>query len=247
MNKKPRILLFDIENTPLIGYSFGLWETNILATVKDWNMLCFSYKWLGDKKTKVIALPDFKGYSKDKSDDKLLVKQLWILFEQADIIIGHNSDQFDIKKANARFAYHKLPPPSPYKTVDTKKVAKRYFKFDSNKLTELGRFLKLGVKEETGGIQLWFDCMAGVDSAWKKMKSYNIQDVVLLEKIYLELRPWITNHPSLGVLNGDRGACPACGSVHVQFRGTGINSTTKYQRLQCQDCSCWFKGDNIKL
>lgn len=226
----------DIENTPLLGYTFGLWETNVLKTIEDWYMLCFSYKWLDEKKTHVLALPDFRGYEKNKKDDKKLVEALWKLFDEADIIIAHNGQAFDIKKANVRFAYHKMKPPSAYQVIDTKLVAKKYFKFDSNKLTELGRFLGLGVKEETGGIDLWFDCMAGEKKAWAKMTSYNIQDVVLLEKIYLELRPWMTNHPNIALMDGQCDCCPNCGGHRLIKKGFVYTRTNTYQGYKCLDC-----------
>lgn len=244
MINKTKILLVDIETTPLLGYAFGFWETDILKTMEDSYMLCYSYKWLGEKKTHVVSLPDFKLYDKDKSNDRDLVKSLHDLFCEADIIIGHNSDQFDIKKSNVRFAFHKMKPPTPYVTVDTKKVAKRYFKFDSNKLTELGRFLGLGVKEETGGIQLWFDCMDGKEKAWKKMTSYNIQDVVLLEKIYLELLPWITNHPLRTMMSPNDSTCKNCLGSHMTRQGYKMTRTGKKQQMKCADCGAW---DTINL
>ena len=82
-------------------------------------------------------------------------------------------DEFDIKKANARFIYHGLKPTKFYLSIDTKKVAKKYFKFDSNSLSSLGEYLGLGEKVDTGGYSLWKGCLLGDPASWKKMKMRN--------------------------------------------------------------------------
>src|ERR1700719_3656227 len=118
-------------------------------------MLSFAYKIAGEKKVHTRCLADYPGYKKNTEDDKALVTDLWTIFDQADIQIGHNADKFDIKKSNARFLMHKLNPPSPYKTVDTLKIARRAFKLDSNKLDDLGYYLGLGRKLPHTGFHLW--------------------------------------------------------------------------------------------
>lgn len=238
LNKKPRILLWDIEVSPITSYTWSLWETNVIEVKKDWYMLSFAYKWLGESKVTVKALPMYKGYEKNKEDDKALCQDLWKLLDEADIVIGQNVDSYDIKKSNARFIIHGMKPTSPYKTVDTLKVAKKYFKFDSNKLGELGRYLGLGGKEETGGFATWLGCMNGDMEMWKKMIKYNRQDVVLLEKVYIRLRDYMTNHPRASD-NPITSHCPNCGSDHLQKRGTTRNRVTTLQRLHCQNCGAW--------
>ena len=245
---KQKILLFDIETAPNLALVWGHYEQNVLAYEREWYMMSFSAKWLDKKKMITKGLPDYKTYKKNPENDKELVKELWELFDEADIIIAHNGDKFDIKKANARFVNHKMLPPSPYKTIDTLKVARRYFSFNSNKLTDLGVHLGLGKKIDTGGFQLWRDCMAGKMTAWKKMLDYNKQDVVLLEKIYLELRNWMTNHPNLGLFV-ENNVCPNCANTQLQKRGFGYTRVSKYQRYQCvgdKGCGAWSRGKPIR-
>ncbi len=248
-NKQPKVLLMDVETSPNLGTYFELYkEGNIVWNEKNWYILSFAWKWADEKKTHVLSLLDFPTfYKKDKEDDMPLVNALWKLFDEADVVIGHNSTAFDVKKTNARFIAHNMQPPSPYKQVDTKLVAKRYFKFDSNKLNDLGKYLGLGEKLQTGGFDLWKRCMAGDKKAWKKMCEYNKQDVVLLEKVYLKLRPWMGNHPNLNILTGKLGNCPNCNSDRIHRRGYGIRLKSKYQRLQCLNCGAWFQGETIKV
>lgn len=231
----PKVLLFDEETAPSLGWYFDLWkEGNIVATKIDWYMLSVAYKWLGERQVKAIALPDFKGYKPGSENDEELIKALWKLFDEADILIAHNGDQFDIKKANARFAYYNLPPPSPYKTIDTKKVAKRYFNFTSNRLDDLGAYFGFGRKMVHTGFDLWKRCMAGDPAAWKMMVAYNKRDVILLEKIYLHLRPWITNHPTE---NFD--GCSNCPSLNLSKQGIKRTRTGYKQQFKCADCGAW--------
>jgi hypothetical protein len=142
---------------------------------------------------------------------------------------------------NSRFTFYGLKPPAPYKTIDTKKVAKRHFAFNSNSLNDLGKHLNLGEKVETGGFQLWLDCMSGDKAAWNKMKKYNRQDVVLLEKVYLHLLPWIQSHPTVGMFR-DKVCCPKCGSDKIHARGFAVSKTMKYRKYQCQSCGSWGRS-----
>ena len=205
--------------------------------------MCFSAK--GDEHI-TKGLPDYPGYKKGSEDDRKLVKELWHLLDKAEIVIAQNGDAFDLKKINTRFAYYGMPPPSPYRTVDTLKVARRYFAFNSNKLDYLGEYLGLGRKIKHEGFELWKRCIDGDLKAWKQMKAYNRQDVVLLEKVYLHLLPWIKNHPNLDNYS-DTTVCPKCGSKELQRRGYQFNQTTKYARIQCKNCGGWSRSPvNIK-
>lgn len=234
------ILLFDIETSPNFGAYFQLYrEGNIVWTTSHWYMLSFAYKWLGEKTSKCFALPDFKTYQKDKENDKELVLELWKLLDKADIVIAHNGVAFDTKKTNSRFIYHRIPPPSPYQEIDTKLVAKRYFKFDSNKLDDLGDYLKIGRKIQTGGFVLWKSCLDGDLKAWNTMKKYNKQDVQLLESVYLAMRPYMKTHPNRALMGGLKVACPKCKSLRIQKRGYIYTRVSVLQRYHCDDCGGW--------
>lgn len=230
---KAKILLFDIETTPNIAYTWEKWETNVIAFKEYWKLLCFGYKWLGGK-TKVKALKDYK--------EKDLVMELWKLFDEADVLVAHNGNNFDIKKANALFLKYNIKPPSPYKKLDTLQVARRYFKFDSNKLNDLGEYLDLGKKINTGGFDLWLGCMNNDKKAWKKMIQYNKQDVELLEKVYLRMRPFIETHPNIALMEGELLACPNCGSTNINRRGYRYSRVNKFARWRCMDCCSWHSS-----
>ena len=244
-NNKARILLYDIETAPNLVYTWGVYEQNALEVVRPWYILCFAYKWLDESTTKVISLTDFdKEYDKNPENDYQVVKALHDLFNEADVIIAHNGNNFDQKKLSDRFLVHGFDPPINYRQIDTLKEARKHFKFDSNKLNDLGTILGVGEKVSTGGFKLWKDCMNGDTTAWNKMKKYNKQDVILLEKIYKILRPWIANHPNVSTLNGLTDGCPKCGSFNLQKRGIRHNKTTSYQEYQCKSCRGYCRSRN---
>ena len=247
LNPEAKVLLFDIETAPNISMIWGHYEQNALTHVQERYMLAFCAKWL-DGKTISKCLPDYEGYEPHKDNDLALVKDLWKLFDEADIIVGHNLNSFDIKMASARFIIHGLPPPSPYKTVDTKLVARRYFRFNSNKLDDLGKTLGVGRKVVHTGFQLWLDCLAGDEKAWRLMRKYNRQDVMLLERVYLKLRPHITNHPNIAILKEVEDGCPNCGSSQLQRRGwTPPTSLGRRRQYHCQGCGAWHKGQYQRI
>lgn len=251
--KSPQILLLDIETSPITGYTWTTYDANVLKILEPSKIISVAWKELHSDEVTCKAIVDYKGYKKGVVNDEALIKEVWNVLDRADIVVAHHGDAFDFKRLNARFVYYGLSAPSSYKTVDTKKVASKYFKFDSNSLNNLGAYLNLGKKLSNGGFDLWVNCIEeGDPRAWELMKKYNVQDVNLLEKVYLALRPFMENHPNLNAFsdNDSVGAgptCPTCKSEHVTKRGFGITRTGRKQRFQCTDCGSWSSGPFQRL
>lgn len=242
-----KILLYDIETAPNVVRTWGVYEQNALEVLEDWYIISFSWKWADEKTAHVLALPDFPLYKKQPKNDRELVKKLWELFDEADIIIAHNGDQFDYKKAQSRFIKQKLKPHKPVIKIDTKKLAKRNFGFASNKLDELGRELGIGRKEQTGGYSLWRRCLAGDLRAWAIMKRYNKQDVVLLEQVWLALSPYSDNQPNRNVWKTGGPECcprPSCGGP-LKKMGFRYTLTQKYRQYSCTVCGAYARGGKL--
>lgn len=106
---KIKILLYDIETMSNVAYVWGKYEQDVIAYIQEGYMLSWSAKWL-DGKQITKGLNDYKGYKPNTPDDKALVSELYELISEADIVIAHNGDRFDVKKMNTRFIYHKLTP-----------------------------------------------------------------------------------------------------------------------------------------
>lgn len=242
-----KILLFDIETAPAKGWFWGVWETNVIEVEQHGYMLSFSAKWLGQNKVITYTLNDFKGHKAYSNDDKKLVSKLAELLNEADIVVAQNGDRFDLTTTNTRLIANNLPPIAPLKTIDTLKVARSKFKFLSNKLDDLGNFLGVGRKIAHTGKHLWFGCMANDKKAWAMMKKYNVQDVILLEAVYLKLRPWITNHPNHNFFNGETNKCPNCNSSQLHARGKRRTLTSEYKRYVCKDCGAWSRSNPERI
>jgi len=243
--EKARILLYDLETFPNIAYTWGKYEQDVIAFVKERMICSVAWRWLGEKKTHCLSLPDFYGYPKEYNDNSKLIKAFHEVISGSDVVIAHNGSRFDDKMLNADILKLNLEPPPPHKMVDTLSVARKNFRLNSNRLDDLGQLLKVGRKVKHEGFALWLKCMAGDKKAWAKMIRYNKQDVVLLERVYLRLRPWIVNHPDLGDYSRVNG-CPNCESKRARTRGWSYASQSKRQRLKCLDCGRWYAGPRVK-
>lgn len=231
-----RILLLDIETAPNKVYSWGLWDQNIATNqVEETSyVLCWAAKWLGKK--------DVMFDSVRKSGMKEMMTRVHALLTEADIVVHYNGIKFDVPTLNKEFIQLGFPPPAPYKQIDCMKVVKGMFRFQSNKLDFVSQALRIGAKIKNEGFKLWVDCMKGKAPAWKRMEEYNRGDVLLLEKLYKRLRPWIEKHPNLGAYVNLM-ACPKCGGYKRQQRGYAVTRMLKYPRFQCLGCGGWFRGN----
>lgn len=230
-----KILFLDLETSPILGHVWRAYEDNLLDIRKDFGLICFGYAW-DDEPVTII--------SKSSYSEKQMVKILWALFNEADVIVAQNGDRFDIKVSNALFIRHNLPPPAPYRTVDTLKLAKKYFRFSKNSLDYLSMLL-FGEKKIETNISLWFGCMAGDKEALHSMEEYCSHDVTLLRRLYYKLRSWNTGNPNQNLYQGSTHKCPSCGG-DTQKRGIMYSRVGRYQRHQCKVCGSWSKGERIK-
>lgn len=245
MSNKARILFLDIENAPIQASVWSLWNNylSIDHITADWYVLCYAAKWLGDDDILYDVLPRYReDFKADMENDYNVLLSVRELLDEADIVVAHNGKKFDIPKLNARFLIHGIPPPSPFRIVDTLRTAKRTMALTSNKLDYLARVLKIGAKIKNDGIELWHGCRKGDKKSWDAMIEYNIHDVELLEKVYNKLLPWIEDHPNVGLFADEvERACPKCGSKHLQSRGYYTTNVGKYRRFVCNDCGGWTK------
>jgi len=240
-SNKAKVLFYDLEITPILAWTYEMWDTRVIKVERDPYIMCFSYKWLGEDEVHNVAQPDFPYYELEPYDDLMVVRELWRLLDEADIVVAHNARKFDNKIATARFLAQDMVPPSPYKTVDTLQAARRYFRFGSNSLKDLCERFEIGTKTFVTHGKIWHDCLSGDPAKWKLMADYCNQDVVMLEGLYYKLLPYISNHPNVVTLAGEMDGCPKCGSHRLHSRGTVKTATMSYKRWQCQECGGWCR------
>lgn len=230
----PRILLLDIETAPNVVHVWGLYDqtvglNQIMATGY---VMCWAAKWYGEKEVMFASVHD-------KSMDEMLA-EIHALLDEADIVVHYNGTKFDIPTLNKEFVKAGMLPPSPYQEVDLLLKARRAFRFPSFKLDHIARELGVGQKVKHAGHDLWVQCMAGDEKAWATMTKYNKNDVVILERVYDRLMPWIKTHPNHGVWAG-KPVCPTCGGTVIS-RGEYRSKTRVYRRFQCKGCGAWSRA-----
>ena len=235
------ILILDIETAPLRAF---VWQTSVYNAnishkqlISDWFMLSWSAKWLYDCEVMGSAVTPKEA---KKGDDKKITKQLWMLFNKADIIIAHNGDKFDLPNCNTRFICNGLTPPSPYRTIDTVRIARKQFGFTYNKLDFLAERLGFGRKLDTD-FDLWVKCLDGDKSALDRMLEYNKKDVLLLEDVYIKLRGWMNSHPNMNKYQDTLHCCSHCGSDNVKEKGKYYTQCNYYTSFVCGDCGAFSR------
>jgi uncharacterized protein len=235
------VLFLDTETSPNQVDTWGLRDQNIAINQirQPGALLCWGAKWQGRPDDEVIF------DSVNQSTRLKMVKHLHALICDADVIVGYNNINFDMKVVNREFLMAGLTPPPPVKQIDLLRTMRRNFRFASNKLDYVSQQLGLGKKTAHMGHALWTMCEQGDQDAWALMQKYNMQDVVLTEKLYDRVLPWIgAQHPNRNNYEGapDKPACHACGSTALQWRGYSRTVAQRYHRFQCLGCGTWDRS-----
>jgi len=223
MVHKPKILFWDIETTDIeLSVKTYSLKNHIKyfspdCIVRDWSMLGAAWKYEGQPARCISVAPH------DVFNDYSVIEILHAVLSDADILVGHNSDSFDLKKFNTRALKHGLPPIPPKQTIDTLKVARKHFAVTSNKLSYLCQFYGLDHKDHSPD---WQKIMDGCQDELRVMREYNKKDVIVTEQLYYKLRPYMTNHPNLNTYYDVKDTagkpvilCPKCGDTHTVRNG----------------------------
>lgn len=234
-----KVLLLDIETAPMLIASWRQWDTSAVYVVRPTHILMYAFQWLGKKEVVCRSLPDYPQYEINRHDDSALCRELREVLHQADIVVAHHGDAFDLPTIRGRMWANGIDQPSPVKQVDTKKIANN-MRLDSRKLDALGKIRGVGRKLPNEGAALWEGVTErGCPKAWAKMVRYCKQDVRLLAEVYPLLRPLAkpSQHPDL-TLWEDRPGCPSCASPRVKKDGFRILRKRRVQQWQCTEDGC---------
>lgn len=240
INRKPKILIYDLETLPNKGYFFGIFQQNINPNfiTEERSIVTIAYKWMGDKKAKSISIESHPGLT--PYDDSELVKAFIEIYNQADYTVAHYGDKFDTKFLNTRALLNGLDAPAPVAQIDTYKLVKKQFNLNSNRLDYIGKKLGLGGKMPMDW-SYWVACAEGDIAAVRKMAAYNRQDVDLLEAVFKKLLPNVTTKINKQLFGASLCSCKHCGSSDVQFRGYYHLATRTMKRFMCKSCGAWGK------
>ena len=241
MSKQPRILLYDLETSFVncrlwrIGKQYVSHESIVEGSRTD--IICLAYKWLGEKEVHTM------DWGLKKQDSRKMVNAFSEIVATADLVVAQNGDNFDMKQLNTQRLLHGDTPILWPTSADTLKGLRKHFRLPSNKLDYVGKLLfKTG--KNPMRMQDWIDVIEKKDpKALQKMLKYNIQDVLLLEKTFNRLRPWLLVKPLLP--RTDTSECPSCYSTRSKSKGRRVVRNKPYQRRVCRACGHTFLGARI--
>ena len=234
-------LFYDIETSPNIGifwqsgYKLNIPHDNI---IQERAIICICWKWEGQSEV---------FYSQwNKGDDKDCIDAFMKVAMTADELIGHNGDNFDEKWIRTRCLLHGIDCPPKLNSLDTLKKARAHFRFNSNRLDYIAKFLGLDGKIETT-FGLWKDILLkDCETAMQDMITYCQKDVTLLEDVFHRLQPYIKHNHHVGISeNLGRYSCPKCGDDNpehskVRFTSSGM----KRHQLICKSCHSYYTVSN---
>lgn len=243
VKKIPNVLLFDVETSPMVSYTWGTFKQYIHheQIIRPWHLISWAARWLYEPEVYSDVLTIDEALV---GDDKRISESLLKMFNDAQVIVAHNLKKFDDKRAKTRFIMNGLNPPSPYQMIDTLEQSRKEFAFPSNRLDYLGNMFNNHGKIDTD-FSLWDKCI-NFKGNYKKedqqealdyMLKYNIEDVYILEEYYLNIRPWIKNHPNMGIYQeSEESVCSICGSPDIIPEGEYATPVNRYYSMRCNNC-----------
>jgi hypothetical protein len=240
-----KTLIYDIELSKAIALVYPSHKPQYIppsSYIEDQFMPCAAWKWLDeDEIYSACVLDDAKRFKENFRDHGLVVKALYDAIEEADILVGHNSDGFDQKHLNW-FALNEGLPPLPQKqTVDTLKLMRSVFRAPSNKLDELTNRL-IGERKMQTSPGMHDRVAQGDPAAIREMLKYNIQDARIQDKFYKFVRPWAKTHPTVRTrdYNGELvPTCQYCHSINLVRRNVRyLKSGRARAQWRCQETEC---------
>jgi DNA polymerase elongation subunit (family B) len=227
---KPRRLFFDIETSPNLaliwrpGYKVSVSYDNI---VRERAIICVAWKWEGEREIKSLT------WDKKQNDAELLRKFVPIMYE-ADELVAHNGDRFDTPWIRTRCLKHGIEISPDFVSLDTLKLARSKFYFNSNRLDYIAQFLGLGKKRATG-YDLWKSVVMDKDEvALDKMVAYCKNDVRILSRVWNKFMPYV---PAKSSVARERVDCPECGSKNTAVSKQRVSAAGQRKtQMRCSDC-----------
>jgi hypothetical protein len=248
----PVVETLDIETAPIramVWAAGGKPQFVGLENIEqDWTLLSFCSKKLGVKRP--VYHDTYENEDGNLLDDTLVLKKLWVILDNADFVIAQNGKNFDLKKITARMIEIGLPPFRPVKVIDTLLASRAIASFTSHKLAWVTRNYEEGklAHGQFPGIELWREYLAGNGKARNEMKKYNIRDVTSTEEYYLQLRPWMIQHPNFAAyIDDDLLRCHRCVSTDLELQAAPYKTDAgQYDQYRCGGCGGFSRSRYTK-
>lgn len=245
-----KMLIYDIEISPILGWTYNQYKTNILRVAEEQKLMSFAYMILDIDGTKTVLDGDYNSIecvtlADVNYDEKELTSRLHKLFEDCQVIIGFNSKQFDDRHTTKYFIKHGLDPIAPFKQIDLLREWKKVARLTGNHLESINEYLFNERKTEERVGDLWYDCIVNQDqNSYEMLKEYNKQDIVLTYNILKELLCYMKDTPAnLSLLMHHPLACPKCGAIDsFEEAGYYYSDVGRYNQYKCTNCNSFLHG-----
>lgn len=240
-----KVLIYDLETSRVLLDSWWIHkqvvrhdqlmeEPRIITVCWKWlhEDQIYSDKWDYNKRAENIAGYDVSGWGCDKD----LVERFSKVYNEADMVIGVNNDNFDNRMLAQRCLVHKHPFNRFVRSLDIQKAHKKAFRTPSYSMKYQAK--RMGITQKLGheGLEMWRKAQYHGDvkvrkQALEDMIKYNIGDIVTTEEMYIESIPYIDHQFHFGTKYGSpKWSCPNCGSTeHVEAHSV---TTTKAGTVQ---------------
>ena len=170
-----------------------------------------------------------------------MLKKFMDEYNKADQVVFHNGDKFDLPWIFTRCILHGIEFYPNVATIDTLKRARK-FKFNSNKLDYLSKFLGFGAKTDTK-YSMWVDILMKNDKdVLKQMVDYCKNDVVILEKLHNVLDKYFEPKTHVGIiLDKKKTSCAHCASEDTFVSKTRVSAAGTISKcMKCKSCNKYF-------
>lgn len=244
------VWVVDIETSPCIFYAWGTGKQylTIDQLIEDWHIMSFSAKRLN-------APANETEYMETRTkNDRRLLKRLWQIFNEAEVVITQNGKKFDEPKIKARMMLLGFRPYKPFEHHDTylqnsdKAFTSHSLAYGTSKFCKKHKKTK---HRKFPGLSLWKECLGAKvvlhpnPEAWQEMKEYNIEDVLSDEEYYINTRGW-SKQSAPKIFDGDIDRkCVYCGELKLIVSSYKVKRSTKYKYMQCKSCGKYQFGSKI--
>lgn len=240
---KDKIWLFDLETSELAG--------------NRGHILCAVGKWLNSPDVYTWNIYDVDGYSdppmhKTMRNDGPMVEELVEKCAEADAVCAYYGgyNKFDVPYLNTRAMAHGLKPCPPVTVIDPYTTAKSCLRLARNNMDSVGKLLGCKMEKYHLPWDDWIKARYHAPKSMEKLLQYCINDVLVLEEIYLKLRPLIRNHPTMYIDTADGKevkTCKVCGSSDTIKYGKRMTKCFMVHRRQCKSCGHVFDSYKSKV
>lgn len=244
----PKICFYDFETTYLLA---RIWRPGKQVVRHDqlddrqsaYKIISVAYCFNDDKPAKVIGW----GYHKQDSAGVIAKFNRVLKREKPDIVIGKNSDHFDVKHANAQQWLNRLEPFPEWALItdDVEKQIRRAFALPSYSLDYVSKQLGLGGKKKME-FQHWIDIVEKINpESYKTMLEYNIKDTEDTRALYYSIKPYILQPKfNMATFKGID-CCINCGSEDIKTNGSFGKGKTRYIKYKCNTNGCYAGSKRI--